>query len=90
MHQLVSFDSALEYSKPFAARQHDVRDRLRSIHEELQGAPVWPWNQGAVNTYRDRTLPFLYALLRDHEEAAAWNSAISEEMQRLEACSVPF
>ncbi len=86
MSQLALFED-LSAPKVYVPKQEHVLNRLRSIHAKLCEAETWPWEPVIVEAYRERTLPYLYALVTDEIEAAEWQARIEAELARLEAAA---
>jgi hypothetical protein len=83
MSQLALFQD-LPRPTAYAPKQEHVLNQLRSVHATLREAEVWPWEPVIVEAYRERTLPYLYALVADDAEAEEWRVKIEFEMARLE------
>jgi len=88
MSQLALFDD-LPRPNVYVPKQEHVLNRLCSIHATLCEAETWPWEPVIVEAYRERTLPYLYALVTDQAEAAEWRAKIEAELARLDA-AVPL
>ena len=90
MSQLASIHESADALTAYVPKQEHVRNRLRSIYDELRGAPAWPWQQALVDLHRKQTLPYLYGLLSDEDEVSSWSARIDAEITRLDATSIPF
>ncbi len=90
MNQLALSADAAELPNAYGPDHEQVLKRLRSIFDVLRGAPAWPWEQSVIDLHRERTLPYLYDLLGDEDEASLWSARIEAEMARLNASSIPF
>ena len=86
MSQLALFED-LQKPQVYVPKQEHVLNRLRSIHATLREAEDWPWEPVIVEAYRERTLPYLYALVTDEAEAETWRTLIEGEIARIEAQS---
>jgi hypothetical protein len=84
MSQLALFDD-LPAPNVYVPKQEHVINRLRSICATLCEAKSWPWDPLIVRLYRERTLPYLYALVTDPAELAEWRTKIDAELNRLNA-----
>ena len=71
--------------KPHHVNPQHVRNRFIDFLAQMTAAKTWPWDDGHVETLRERTWPYLYAKLPDAAEAAEWKAKIEAEAARLEA-----
>ena len=63
--------------------QH-IRNRFIEFLAEMRKAQAWPWDEGHVETLRERTWPYLFAKMPDQAEAADWKAKIEAEAARLD------
>lgn len=63
--------------------QH-IRNRFIEFLAEMKAAESWPWDEGHVETLRERTWPYLFAKLPDQVEALEWKTKIEAEAKRLD------
>ena len=70
--------------KAYVPDPRHVRNRLEGLLRQLREADAWPWEPGIVRMHRDKTIPYLLALLPDGEEAERWRADFAAEIGRLE------
>ena len=63
--------------------QH-IRNRFIEFLAAMKSAETWPWDEGHVETLRERTWPYLFAKMPDQAEATDWKAKIEAEAKRLD------
>jgi hypothetical protein len=87
MSQLSLFEDSPAVPKAYVPKQEHVRNHIESLHTALRDAEEWPWEPVMVALHRERTLPYLYGLLSDENEAREWRARIEAEIVRLDAAA---